>query len=198
MGTKQFTQHQKILGLMIARKDKQEWFFAYDFMPPRLSLDYVYCVGYEATARFAELAGKYPEMIESQNAGKYKKRRILWDDMAKWLPLLPKDLRYMFHRTGTTKDIRTATEPTKISEPATPAEPKRAVRYHALYKGRHDSEHQPVKGQQYEIAVGKLQMGQPVIIDCPLDTKIPPTIYHQEYKDVASFQAQWQIVSGAL
>lgn len=77
-------------------------------------------------------------------------------------------------------------------------EPKRQVRYNALFKGHSYSENQPKKGQQYEILVGKLQMGKPVIVDCPLDTKIPPTVYHAEYKDIAAFQAQWQIVSGAL
>lgn len=77
-------------------------------------------------------------------------------------------------------------------------EPKRAVRYNALYKGRSDSASQPKRGQQYEIAVGKLQMGQPVVVDCPLNDAIPPQIFHAEYKDVAAFQNNWQIVSGAL
>lgn len=195
--SKQFTQHQKILGLMISRRDKQEWFFAYDFMPPRLSLDYIYCVGYEATARFAELAGKYPDMIESQSAGKYKKRRILWDNMSVWLPQLPKDLRYMFHRTGTTKELRAPSEPTRVNENL-PSEPKKAIRYSAIYKGRHTLNGQPIKGQQYEIAIGKLQMGKPVVVDCQLDNKVPPLLFHSEYPDIAAFQKQWQIVSGAL
>jgi hypothetical protein len=100
-----FTQHQKILGLMVACKGRKEWFRAYDFMPPRLPLDHIYCVGYEATARFAELAGKYPDMIESVTDGKYKKRRINWDTMDQWLSQLPKGLRYMFHRGGVTKGL---------------------------------------------------------------------------------------------
>lgn len=77
-------------------------------------------------------------------------------------------------------------------------EPKKAVRYNALYKGRHDTDTQPNKGQQYEIAIGKLQMGQPVVVDCPLDNNVPPQIYHTEYHDIATFQKDWQIVSGAL
>lgn len=78
------------------------------------------------------------------------------------------------------------------------SEPKKAVRYNALFKGNSYGEHQPTKGQQYEIMIGKLQMGEPVVVDCPLDTKIPPTVFHAEYKDVGSFQKNWQIVSGAL
>lgn len=78
------------------------------------------------------------------------------------------------------------------------SDPKTAVRYNALYKGRSDSASQPKRGQQYEIAVGRLQMGQPVKVDCPLNANVPPEIYHAEYKDVATFQKNWQIVSGAL
>lgn len=87
------TQHQKILKLMFDRRDDQIWFFPYDFMPPRLPMGHPCFVGYEASARVTELAKKYPDMIASERAGKYIKRRINWEDSATWFTGLPKDLK---------------------------------------------------------------------------------------------------------
>lgn len=189
MRSKQFTQHQKIIGYMIARKDQQEWFYAYDFMPPRMTLDYVYCVGYEATARFAELAGKYPDMIESVSDGKYKKRRIRWDTMSQWLPQLDKDLRYMFHRARLTKDISRENEPTKEQvyndpEPRQAPEPPRTMKMTAVYKRKAMGQTDYEKDKEYELELERLAMGQPIKILKPIE---------RTYSDIKSFKRDWRI-----
>lgn len=69
------------------------WHYPYDFMPPRLSMNDPCFVGYEATARMAELRKAHPEMIETMPDGKYKRSRIRKDTIAQWFPGLPKDLR---------------------------------------------------------------------------------------------------------
>lgn len=96
------SQAQKIITLMAKRKDSQAWFIPPDFMDP--NLDYLF-VGYEASARFSELAKKHPEMMESRPSTKYVKRRIRWESMDQWFGSLPKDLRYAFHRTGVTNNV---------------------------------------------------------------------------------------------
>lgn len=96
------TQQEKIVTLMIKRKNTQEWFIPPDFMAQSLGDLFV---GYEASARFSELAKQNPYMIESKHDGKYTKRRIRWEAMADWLYLLPKDLRHLFHKYNLTKGI---------------------------------------------------------------------------------------------
>lgn len=177
-----FTQHQKILGYMISRKDEQQWFFAYDFMPPRMTLDYIYCVGYEATARFAELAGRYPEMIESLPSGKYKKRRIKWDEIDRWLPMLSKDLRYMFHRAGLTKDVKVATH----ENPPAPTEPDpvKTMEVQAIYRGRRYDKKFDV-GATYRLVMQRLQIGQPVVVTSP---------EQMTYATMRDFQKDWKAI----
>lgn len=84
------TQHQKIITALCY---KQGWAYPYDFMPPRMDFSNPLCVGYEATARMAELRKKYPEMIETKADGKYKCSRIRRETVADWFTDLPKDLR---------------------------------------------------------------------------------------------------------
>lgn len=96
------SQAQKIISLMAKRRDSQMWFIPPDFMDPQL--DYLF-VGYEASARFSELAKQYPDMMESQPSTKYIKRRIRWESMDLWFSGLPKDIRWAFHRTGATKNL---------------------------------------------------------------------------------------------
>lgn len=189
MRSKQFTQHQKIIGYIIARKDQQEWFYAYDFMPPRMTLDYIYCVGYEATARFAELAGKYPDMIESVSDGKYKKRRIRWDTMPAWLPQLDKDLRYMFHRAKLTKDI-SREKPTKDQvyndpEPRKAPEPPRTMKLRGMYKKKKMGVQDPEKDTEYDIEIERMVMGQPIKMVKPVE---------RSYSDIKHFKTEWRII----
>lgn len=89
------TQQQKIITLMIRKQHKQAWFFPYEFMVNGLGELFV---GYEASARLSELARNYPDMIESQRDGKYTKRRIRWETMNEWRPLLNYEFREIFSK----------------------------------------------------------------------------------------------------
>lgn len=81
------TQKQKIVTLM-ARYDR--WFLPKDFMQNNLGGLFV---GYEATARLAELRGEYPEMLSTKPEGKFKKSRLNRESVDVWFQTLPKDLR---------------------------------------------------------------------------------------------------------
>lgn len=96
MPLNKFSQHQKILTIMCRNQD-QRWWFAYDFMKSSWGPMFV---GYEASARLTELSKRYPNMVETEQAGKYKKRRLRFEEIDLWLPKLPKDLRYAIHRAG--------------------------------------------------------------------------------------------------
>lgn len=108
-GYENLTQHQKILMTM-CRANQKDWFLPADFMDPHLDGLFV---GYEASARLSELATEYPDMIESQRDGKYIKRRLRMETMNTWLPLLAKDLRYIFHRNGLTAGYKKHQQITK-------------------------------------------------------------------------------------
>lgn len=97
------TQHQKIVARMVQKRHEQTWFFAKDFMPPTIDLSHAYCVGYEATARFSELANDYPDMIESVKEGKYVKRRIRWATIDSWIWSLPQTMRELYQNAGYNK-----------------------------------------------------------------------------------------------
>lgn len=122
-----FSQHQKILIRMCRLKGEQEWFRPYDFTPPRVPLNDVAFVGYEAGARFAELGKRYPDMIESVHDGKYKKRRIRWEAMDEWLWNIPKDLRFIFHRYGLTKGRERPQKYQAPSDDPAPEQPTEAL-----------------------------------------------------------------------
>lgn len=76
-------------------KQPDKWYYPYDFMPPRMEIDSPYFVGYEASARLSELASEYPDMIETQQDGKYKKRRLNMRGYHYWYAMLPKDLQQL-------------------------------------------------------------------------------------------------------
>ena len=84
-------QRNKILAHMA--KDPSKWYYPQDFMPPRMSMDNEYFVGYEASARLSELASEYPDMIETKQDGKYKCRRFNLRGYDYWYKLLPKELQ---------------------------------------------------------------------------------------------------------
>lgn len=98
-------------------------------------------------------------------------------------------------KTPTTFDQKAITPAEARAYRGVHDEPKRKVRYNAIYKASGYSDQQPKKGQQYEIAMDKLQMGKPLKVECPLKGDL---VFHAEYKDIAAFQKAWQIVGGAL
>lgn len=87
------TQHQKIVAKMCKYKSRI-WWLPPDFM----RADPEFFVGYEASARLSELQREYPSAFESRKEGKYLARRMLFEDMDKWLPRMPKNLQAMVKR----------------------------------------------------------------------------------------------------
>lgn len=85
------TQHQKIVTIMLRHRNIKDWFLPQDFMKQELPQELF--IGYEASARSAELGKMYPEMIESVRDGKYMKRRIRFDNFTAFFNTLPADLK---------------------------------------------------------------------------------------------------------
>ena len=117
----ELSQHQKIL-MHICHNRQQEWFLPFHFMGDTMGDLFV---GYEASARLSELAKDYPDMMDSQREGKYIRRRVRFESIDQWLHLLSKDLRYVFHRAGLTKNVpRPEHHESKSEQPTPPENPK--------------------------------------------------------------------------
>lgn len=71
-------QQEKILALMIKRKNEQDWFYAPDFMKENLGELFV---GYEASARMTELVKQYPHLFEVRQRGRYREIRLRFEDI---------------------------------------------------------------------------------------------------------------------
>ncbi len=98
----ELTQYEKIIHTMLS-VDKEKvggWFYPPDFMPPTISISHPHFVGYEASARFSELAKKYPEMIESRRDGKYFYRRIKVENIGNFFPTIPESFKQIFAKYG--------------------------------------------------------------------------------------------------
>lgn len=171
-------QHQKILMTM-ARKKDQTWFMPHDFMKPGLGELFV---GYEASARLSELAKKYPEMIESKRTGKQIARRVKLEDIAGWIDTLPKDLRYVFHRTGNTAELRRRQE--------TPTQPFITVsEYVAVWVGRKQHNGALIPNTNYTIEVNKLELGKPITVH------VKSQDIWQRYNTIKEFNNDWRITN---
>lgn len=87
------TQIEKIITLMIRRKNEQEWFYAPDFQKPHLPEDLF--VGYEATARISDLIRDYPEIATWKKEGKYRYIKFRFDNLKQIYSSLnvPKELK---------------------------------------------------------------------------------------------------------
>lgn len=87
------TQIEKIITLMIRRKNVQEWFYAPDFQRPDLTEDTY--VGYEASARMSDLMREYPEMVEWKREGKYRYIRFRFENIQNIMSSLnvPRELK---------------------------------------------------------------------------------------------------------
>lgn len=171
---KELSQQQKILTLMCRNPDK-DWWFPYDFMDDKLGDLFV---GYEASARLSELAKNYPDMVESEHADKYIKRRLRMDELAKWLHMLPKDLRYVFHRAGLTKGIP------KEPKPTPPAAPSKTTNFIGTYVGRTYNREGYQTGEQYELKIERLIVGKPVRVALP---------FQRIYQNPSEFKKDWKV-----
>lgn len=88
------TQHQKIVAQMCKHHTK-EWWLASDFMKPEMGELFV---GYEATARIAELIGDHPEMFETKRDGRFRAFRMKFETGKEWYKTLPPKLQIMVKR----------------------------------------------------------------------------------------------------
>lgn len=176
------TQHQKILMLICKNPDKK-WWLPHDFMHERLG--YLF-VGYEASARLSELAHDYPYMIESKTEGKYKARRIRFENIGQWFPDLPKELRYIFHKTGMTKELRLNPDEPKPASPILEPpiqESTRKIKYTAKYIGRTYSAGGYQTAQTYEIEINRMVMGKPIKLLAPIPRGYAnPSAFHKDWR----------------
>lgn len=70
-------------------RDKEKWFYPYDFMDINLGQFYV---GYKAPTRLNELEKDYPKLFQSKKEGKYKVRKLN-PRKYEWFDELDKDLQ---------------------------------------------------------------------------------------------------------
>lgn len=91
---KGLTQHQKIVALMCKHHTKQ-WWLASDFMKPELGDLFV---GYEATARLAELIGDNPDMFETERQGRFRAVRVRFETGKEWYKGISPKLQLMVKR----------------------------------------------------------------------------------------------------
>ena len=90
---------------MVRRYGEQEWFYPYDFMPPRLGMGDECFVGYEATARLSEIHRGSFKLTEAVRDGKYKKHRLILDNVRAHLHEIPEDMRIPLIRELEAKDL---------------------------------------------------------------------------------------------
>lgn len=85
-------QSEKIVTIMAQkhRTSSKVWFVPSDFMKQDLGELFV---GYEASARFSELARDYPHMFTSTKLGKFMSRKINWGTIDDWIDDIPVNLR---------------------------------------------------------------------------------------------------------
>lgn len=74
------TQHQKIVAQMCKHHTK-EWWLASDFMKPEMGDLFV---GYEATARLAELIKENPDMFETKRVERFRAVRVRFETGKDW------------------------------------------------------------------------------------------------------------------
>ena len=152
---KKLNNHEKIVAIMANNRDR-EWWFVKDIINAGEGTDNWY-VGYEASARMAELAKKFPDMFETRDDGKYKKRRVRWEAMSEWFEELPVSYRHIIHKTGATHGV-IRKDPHAVSDQTDEVIPM--IDYVAEYIGR-DSR---IKKETQNIKMSKLVMGQPITV----------------------------------
>lgn len=85
------TQHQKIVAYMCQHPDKK-WWLASDFMQDGMGQ---FFVGYEATARLAELVGDNPTMFETERQGRFRAVRVKFETGKEWYGTINTKLQTM-------------------------------------------------------------------------------------------------------
>lgn len=88
------TQHQKIVAYMCMHPNKK-WWLASDFMKPDMGELFV---GYEATARLAELIGDNPDMFETERQGRFRAVRLKFETGKEWYSGISPKLQMMIKR----------------------------------------------------------------------------------------------------
>lgn len=85
------TQHQKIVAYMCQHPEKQ-WWLASDFMKDDMS---AFFVGYEATARLAELVKENPGMFAIERQGRFRAVRMQFETGKEWYSQISPKLQLM-------------------------------------------------------------------------------------------------------
>lgn len=95
----EYSAHEKLIGLLIEKRNQKVWFRASDLQfgeNPR------FYVGYEATARISELVRDIPAMFESRRDGRFLERRVRYEAISEWWNLLPSTMKVLFEDAGIT------------------------------------------------------------------------------------------------
>lgn len=155
---KKLSSHEKIVAIMANNKDKK-WWYVHEIINAGNATD-VWFIGYEGSARMAELNKKFPDMFETLDDGKFKKRRIRWEAMPEWFNDLPTSYRHIIHKTGRTHGvIRKDPHATKDDT----EEPPKTTEYSAVFKGR-SLVAKLTPNKTYQIKISRLTLGQPVSV----------------------------------
>lgn len=88
------TQQQKIVAFMCVHYTKS-WWLAKDFMQPDMGDLYV---GYEATARLAELVKDNPAIFETKRDGRFRAVRIRFEHGRQWYKDAPAPIQLMVRK----------------------------------------------------------------------------------------------------
>jgi hypothetical protein len=95
------SQQEKAVAFMCrqTRRGHKEWFYAYDFLPPKLPPD---CgdlfIGYEINSRLGEVRQLYPQMFENKKDGKYIIMKLKIATVNEWFSSLPKNIKQVVAR----------------------------------------------------------------------------------------------------
>lgn len=94
--SKKQTQAEKLFEVMCkGTAEGKIWFTPQDFMRNDLGDMFV---GYEASARFSELASDYPVFIESERQGKYVARRLRIENIVPFFDDLSLDYQDIIYK----------------------------------------------------------------------------------------------------
>ena len=88
----QFTQWERIIHQMFMHPERA-WWYAGDFMPPRMELSDPHFVGYEASSRISEILERFNteqhQVFATEKDGRFRLIQVRWDNLPKSLELYP-------------------------------------------------------------------------------------------------------------
>jgi len=114
---------------------ERAWWFAGDFMPPRMATDHPHFVGYEASSRMSEIIERFNteehEVFATSKDGKFRLIQVRWDNFPKSLELYP-ELIKLAKSSGILKRYEGLDELVQLWQPEPkPKKPRKTFRSYA-------------------------------------------------------------------